>query len=467
MRKKELRQACKNLGLTWAPEQRREVASPDHRCYLWDQQDLVDLSHQENYCLTERSGICPWRQMRPTGRFWSTVLQRPALAAGIAASTALVVLSVLLLNTAANRGEAALETAQSLPDAAREAAEPAVLPVEPGVPLAPATAEGRLLSGASVAAPAAGRNLPGLAAPDDKEARARFVSALADGTSEAVLTFPEPGRRTLYLKIPAGWEITSAQLDLTGEAYVAEQVDQRNEATRYESTWGVRAQEFRPAGSVLTSVDLFLARTSSKPANLTVEIREDDGRGYPAARVLTSVNKGVEVGGYRWEKFDIPDREVEPGRSYWIVSYAKRPDEVAYPSTPSVGDYGYYLGMSLEDQYAAGESADFLTFPTGSRWEKYASRKGWDLMFRVNSLRQYFPTGPRLELGSDRGIQWSHPAELEGTEATEDFSSALTEYLLARRNPAGEDILVPLTLESDSPGVIRLSNIRIAGKIFR
>jgi len=36
------------------------MACPDHRCYLWQQQERIDRLHQERYCLTELHTKCPW-----------------------------------------------------------------------------------------------------------------------------------------------------------------------------------------------------------------------------------------------------------------------------------------------------------------------------------------------------------------------------------------------------------------------
>ncbi|MDP2662409.1 MAG: hypothetical protein Q8R28_16950 [Dehalococcoidia bacterium] len=458
LRGKEFRQGCKHLGLASDVEQHLDAASREHRCYLSGQNELVDLSHQEGYCLTGRWQVCPWPGAQPVLKPANTLFRRANLRAGVAVSIALVFLSVVLFKASANRG-VDIVLIPTVTDAATASEAPPMLHAEADAMLASATPSLQpLADGNEHALDPEGYMSMAIGAS------ALSITALADGSSEVLLTYPEPGPQTIYVKAPSDWAMASAQLDLAGIAYAVEQVDQKNEASRYEGTWGVRAQQFRPTGNVLTSVELFLAHTSSKGGDLTVEIREDDGNGYPSANMLTSVSKLVSVGGYRWEVFDFPNVELEPGQPYWIVNYVKPLDEIAYPATPSVGDYGYYIGMSLRDEYTEGDSADFLTFPAGSRWEEYASRKAWDIMFRTHCLIQRFPTDPRLDVGSDGVIEWSYSGQFQGTHATGDLSSAMGDFLHAKRGVAGADVLVPLRVESDSPGVIRVSNIRIARK---
>jgi len=292
-----------------------------------------------------------------------------------------------------------------------------------------------------------------------------IITTLADGSPEAVLTYEAAEGKTVYMKVPQDWTIDSAHVDLSGEAFLVPQVDQSNEAARYQGTWGVRAQQFRPEVRLLAAVELFLAHTSSRPGDLTVEVREDDGNGYPSATVLTSIAKTVSAGGYRWEEFDFQDVEVETGQPYWIVSYVTALDKMAYPATPSLGDHGYYVGISLRDEYPNGESADFLSFSTGSRWEKFPSRRGWDLMFRTLALQQYLPTGASLDVGDDRDVQWHRPGEFQGTETSADFASELMKYLSGHQGEGDQGgILVPLAVFSNSPGVLRISNIRVTRK---
>ncbi len=373
----------------------------------------------------------------------------PAVLAGV---VALVFLSFLLFKVLVDRG-----VDNTAPGALTPPSVGAVVMlVSPTPPLQRPTPT------AEVLAPTLAKATPApLVAPS---APSPLITALADGSPEAVLRFTESGQQTVYLKVPSEWELASARMDLAGGADAVEQLDQKNESSRPDGTWGVRAQQFRPSSDVLTSVELFLARTSSKPGDLTVEIRDDDGKGYPSTSVLTAVKKPVSAGDYRWEVFDFPDAEVKPNRPYWIVNYVKPLQEIAYPAVPSVGDYGYYVGMSLQNEYAGGGSADFLTFAGGSRWEEYASRSGWDLMFRVYGLVQRFPNGSWLDVGSDGVIEWSHPGELRGGDSIGNLSSAMGDFLHAHRSVAGADTLVPLLVGAESPGVITISNVLVAGK---
>ncbi len=455
---------CRHLGLTRDARQSFPNPSPDHRCYLWDQEGQVDLSHQRDYCLTGRWRDCPWPSAGSAWNRASALRRHPTVLAGVAASMALILMMAVLFWIVSGRGPANIEVASTAADAGREFEASPAVPAGTGAnPTSPRPTPKQTPArpGAITSTPQTRIPEPG---PTDGKGLYLDITTLADGSADSVLVFTEAGRKSVYIKVPPVLDVVSAKLDISGEVYVAIKVDQKNEASQHESTWGVRAQQFRPSGSVLSSAELFLTRASSNPGDLTLDIREDSGKGFPSAKVLASVSKQVPLGGYRWEAFDFPDVAVKPGQAYWIVSYVKPLDEVAYPATPSIGDYGYYIGMSLRDEYAEGDSVDFLTFPTGSRWEKYATRKTWDLMFRVNSLVNYLPTHPSLNVGDDGDMEWSHTAEFGNTQSTEDFSASLRKYLAANRDLAKGDLLVPLSVRSDSPGIIRVSNVRITGK---
>lgn len=59
--------ACPHFGLVTAPSKPLPEPSPDHRCYLWQQQERVDLAHQQRYCLSELHGGCPWLMLPRPG----------------------------------------------------------------------------------------------------------------------------------------------------------------------------------------------------------------------------------------------------------------------------------------------------------------------------------------------------------------------------------------------------------------
>lgn len=290
------------------------------------------------------------------------------------------------------------------------------------------------------------------------------IAAFADGSYQASLTYTASGISSVSIRVPKGFTPASAQLVLAGSAYGRVEVDQKNESTRYEGTFGVRAQQFRPNAGTLSSVELYVARTSSKAAGLTVEIRDDDGKGYPSNNVLASVTSSMPVGSYKWQEFAFKPVEVVRGQPYWIVAYVDPLSKAVYPATPSIGDSGYYLGMSLDDRYPAGDSADFLTSPTGPRWEKYASRKPWDLLFRTFSTSQSLPSNVQLTLGDSSTVLWERRGELTGPEISSDFSGSLAQYLSSYVDTSSQDsTLVRLSFYSDSPGVIEVSNLSIVG----
>jgi len=60
--------ACSHLGLSDDPLVHEEQPSTEHRCYLWMQRDMIDRSHQENFCLSGNHDACPWIQVSSPGR---------------------------------------------------------------------------------------------------------------------------------------------------------------------------------------------------------------------------------------------------------------------------------------------------------------------------------------------------------------------------------------------------------------
>ncbi len=291
------------------------------------------------------------------------------------------------------------------------------------------------------------------------------ITTFSDGSTQAELTFTEAGRRELYVTVPSGWVVTSATLGLQMAVQSVPVTDQKNEAAKYEGTWGVRAQQFTAAESRLTSVELFLAHTSSKPGDLTVEIREDDGRGYPSDRVLSSITRPVSTGGYRWEVFGFPEIDVVPGQPYWIVNYVGNLNTAKYPAVPSVGDYGYYIGMSLNNEYPNGESADFLTTPTGARWEKYNSRNKWDLLFRTGSVHDYTPPNISVGVADQSSPPYLLRGALNSVLTVVDLTPHVSEYLGRHRSiSTSGEITLPLVVGSDSAGIAKISDLNIVSR---
>ncbi|MDP2726930.1 MAG: hypothetical protein Q8P59_05260, partial [Dehalococcoidia bacterium] len=166
-----------------------------------------------------------------------------------------------------------------------------------------------------------------LAEPGDQ-----VITTLADGSPEAELVFDTAGAKTVFLRVPSGWVAPAVSIDLEGGSYTSEVVDQKNDTARYEGTYSVRAQQFRPGTRSLAGVEILLARTTQGPNGFTIEIRPDDGKGFPSASVMASAAKAGAPGAYRWERFDFPAIAVEPGLPYWIVGYVVSPDQVSYPS---------------------------------------------------------------------------------------------------------------------------------------
>ncbi len=61
------RDACRHLGLATDNTAHRDFPSTEQRCYLWNQQEEVDVRHQREFCLTREHHSCPWLTLPPRG----------------------------------------------------------------------------------------------------------------------------------------------------------------------------------------------------------------------------------------------------------------------------------------------------------------------------------------------------------------------------------------------------------------
>lgn len=90
------RSFCPHLGLVDTRTFHHPAPSDNHRCYLWDQGDRIDLTHQKNFCLTDAYPYCPWITIGTavTESFWQRQLRefwedaQPAVAASLRVAVA-------------------------------------------------------------------------------------------------------------------------------------------------------------------------------------------------------------------------------------------------------------------------------------------------------------------------------------------------------------------------------------------
>src|SRR3989304_1008367 len=74
---------CHHLRLVTHAFVRSDEPSPEHRCYLSGQSELVDLSHQRQYCFTSQKLNCPWLSTNlPQGSHFRALKQRFASSVG-------------------------------------------------------------------------------------------------------------------------------------------------------------------------------------------------------------------------------------------------------------------------------------------------------------------------------------------------------------------------------------------------
>ena len=86
-----------------------------------------------------------------------------------------------------------------------------------------------------------------------------------------------------------------------------------------------------------------------------------------------------------------------------------------------------------------------------------------DILFAELSLKEDYPENPKLDIGDDGSIEWSHPGEYKDSEAV-DIENALSSYL-SNAEISGVDsynnayVDVPLSVSSDSKGRLILDSL--------
>jgi len=83
-------------------------------------------------------------------------------------------------------------------------------------------------------------------------------------------------------------------------------------------------------------------------------------------------------------------------------------------------------------------------------------------MFRTIVSKDYLPTNPAVRLGSGGQVEWQRQGQFAGPTATIDLTTPVSRYLLLNtRSNGATDTDIPIAVSSDSPGIIRLSGIKI------
>ncbi len=103
--------SCPHLGLTDNRTSHHLAPSNDHRCYLWDQGDRIDLAHQKNFCLTDAYSYCPWITIGSAVEesFWQRQLRelwedaQPAVATSLRAALRMTVAAGAAVGPTARR----------------------------------------------------------------------------------------------------------------------------------------------------------------------------------------------------------------------------------------------------------------------------------------------------------------------------------------------------------------------------
>lgn len=144
------------------------------------------------------------------------------------------------------------------------------------------------------------------------------------------------------------------------------------------------AQTFTPTKSVLTRVELLLAKNITTTYDYTVVIRES-----PNGADLTMVSVPAEqitTDNFSWIEFDFPDIAVAPGNSYYLISY-----------TENVTDNFYGWGLTLTDTYPNGTV--FYTVNDGVNWTEESDG---DMTFKTYG-RENVPPNEPLIMGDIEG----------------------------------------------------------------
>jgi hypothetical protein len=72
------------------------------------------------------------------------------------------------------------------------------------------------------------------------------------------------------------------------------------------------------------------------------------------------------------------------------------------------------------------------------------------------------PTNPFISVGNDSSIEWYHSGEFNDSETISNLSTAINEYISNATAGPNEFVDVPISLHSDTAGIISISDINIA-----
>lgn len=130
----------------------------------------------------------------------------------------------------------------------------------------------------------------------------------------------------------------------------------------------------------------------------------------------------------------------------------------------------YYVSSGNGSTWIPISNGQWITLPevkqeNSLRWKavlKSTHRAYAPRLFDMNLCYETVAptTNPKMDLGNDSLLEWMHEGAYSGLETTSDLSAKLNEYLA---NYPGTDgnVLIPITVSSDSEGELILQNLEI------
>jgi subtilase family serine protease len=91
----------------------------------------------------------------------------------------------------------------------------------------------------------------------------------------------------------------------------------------------------------------------------------------------------------------------------------------------------------------------------------HSDSRGKLVLSSLDITYKAYPVNPSLDVGGDGDIEWSYPGIFKATQTTPDFSGEINDFLGICTPDEDGNCTVPLTLRSDSSGVIRISGIDV------
>ena len=283
------------------------------------------------------------------------------------------------------------------------------------------------------------------------------LDELNDSSTSKNLTYTAAGNQTVYLKILKIANVTNATMNLSGPINLTTGQEWSSGA------WSLEHDErtgFCSAGpKVWINVTDKINFSSARPYRLTefyflmqwINWNGGDGVSLYITRICTANNMSDDscpVLLQNWTSTEL----VFNGKARTILSINST-SEILYfegGNLTSAQRIKYFYNSSLTNYNTHGLHFSCAEYDSGFILAS--------LFFNESLLIN----NPYLEVGTVDGThEWNHSGEFNGTNTTNDFSSAINTYLSTCSADSLGYCLVPLLFHSDSGGILEISNINI------